>query len=1007
MKSLYIILLSAVLAAISPHKANASYIAFKLKPSSMLIAGNVRVNLNITNTGDEPAKLVWAEVRAGSCSTKSKTIDSVNIKETTSITMELPNRPETPGIYTAIITLHWADAKGYPFSALKSIPIITAIPNPIEDVITASLSRVEFQKKGKVDLVLSTNNNTPVNAKVTLHIPPELRCRITTFKTTIKPGTENKLSFDISRNFARPGSKYEIQAVTEYSINGQHRSVATQSLISIKRQSRPFSPKHKHWKILLITLTLLFVFLQFIPANTPYYKHASRLKPYFPFAILIGLFAFLLYHIQPGLIFSNTMAIGGDTPAHNYLASHFAEQFFGHGKIVSWSSGWWCGFPMFQFYFCLPYLMTAFLDLVLPFNVAFKLVSVAGIFGLPLAIYASGRIARIPKLTCSVLAIAVIPLLFDHFHTMWGVNIYSTFAGMIANSLSFPIMLLFIASASRDSSDSTFRLRTVVLLVMLMASHFFTLVIAGLSLTIVPFIKSRTGIRTAILVLAKEASLAFLLMGWWFLPLLTKHEYSMNFGTNWSFEFIAELSDWLKGYLPFLDNYDSLSVVLKRAIPLSLGCAAIGTIALSYVRKNAFMAAISQMLLVSLLLFYLGFEHISPIFQNIRFWPFLVCSILTLSAWLIAMLIQKLKAPELAVGILLILTIIYGVGQPTRSRPWYVPAWAEWNYEGLEAKVRWTVFRDLLIPNLTNTPGRLANDLHPDNDSMGSSRIFESIPHLIGKPILEGGLVNSAAGSMFSYYIQSETSLNCAGFPSIVKPTSFNFTNATKHLALFNVKHFIARSPQTQEALASSKNWRQLGECQGWDLYELTNHNENYVYTPNINPISVRLEKKEEAGLEWKEAGLEWIYNISAIDQPFILLRSGEEPPAECKTTITEQEFYKQLTTIKPNTTTLPKCSITNEEIYDNSIRFKTTGIGLPHIIKCTYYPNWKVKGAKKVYMVTPCFMLVYPDSNDVELYYGHTLSDYIGKALTLTGFCMLCGIIVIRRRKTRISKAK
>ena len=48
----------------------------------------------------------------------------------------------------------------------------------------------------------------------------------------------------------------------------------------------------------------------------------------------------------------------------------------------------------------------------------------------------------------------------------------------------------------------------------------------------------------------------------------------------------------------------------------------------------------------------------------------------------------------------------------------------------------------------------------------------------IGKPILEGGLVNSAAGSMFSYYIQSETSMNCAGFPTIVHPATFDFTTS-------------------------------------------------------------------------------------------------------------------------------------------------------------------------------------------------------------------------------------
>jgi hypothetical protein len=36
--------------------------------------------------------------------------------------------------------------------------------------------------------------------------------------------------------------------------------------------------------------------------------------------------------------------------------------------------------------------------------------------------------------------------------------------------------------------------------------------------------------------------------------------------------------------------------------------------------------------------------------------------------------------------------------------------------------------------------------------------------------------------------------------------------------------------------------------------------------------------------------------------------------------------------------------------------------------------------------MVTPCFMLVYPEREEVELYYGYTLSDNVGRAASLLG---------------------
>jgi hypothetical protein len=46
--------------------------------------------------------------------------------------------------------------------------------------------------------------------------------------------------------------------------------------------------------------------------------------------------------------------------------------------------------------------------------------------------------------------------------------------------------------------------------------------------------------------------------------------------------------------------------------------------------------------------------------------------------------------------------------------------------------------------------------------------------------------------------------------------------------------------------------------------------------------------------------------------------------------------------------------------------------------------------GAKRVYLVTPDFMLVYPEQEEVELYYGYTLSDNVGRGLSALGLVIL-----------------
>jgi hypothetical protein len=86
--------------------------------------------------------------------------------------------------------------------------------------------------------------------------------------------------------------------------------------------------------------------------------------------------------------------------------------------------------------------------------------------------------------------------------------------------------------------------------------------------------------------------------------------------------------------------------------------------------------------------------------------------------------------------------------------------------------------------------------------------------------------------------------------------------------------------------------------------------------------------------------------------------------------------------------------------VTDERIRFTTTAVGLPHIIKVTWFPNWKVRGAKQVYCISPGFMCVFPEQPEVELYYGTTGSDVVGYLATALGGVLL-GVMMIMRWKS------
>jgi hypothetical protein len=554
---------------------------------------------------------------------------------------------------------------------------------------------------------------------------------------------------------------------------------------------------------------------------------------------------------------------------------------------------------------------------------------------------------------------------------MWGVNIYSTLAGMIANSISFPLMLLFIASAVRDVDDGAFRVRTSLLLAGLMASHFFTSVVAVITVALLPFLQSRARLGHSLRILLCEGAIGTLLMAWWLVPLIAKRDYAIDFGTNWEVRLPGSLPPFALWLLPF-------------------AAAAVG---LGIVRRIRFVALGVWMLCVSVFLFAVGYR-ISPVFVNVRLWPFVLAALLILEAAGIGLLLSgRPWAGWAAAGVLLASAAL------AVDRPGEVRAWARWNYQGLQRKARRAVFDELVLP-LRGSPGRLANDLHPDNNSLGSSRIFECVPHLTGKPILEGGLVNSAVGSLFAYTIQSETSQSCAGYPPLVTPHHFDFERATRHLELFNVKHFIARWHGTRSALRESPRWRFVHGCLAWDLYELTSHDGRTVVIPARPPLAVRTS-------DWKATALAWMACIEMVDQPVILLKPGEPADRLRVPVMSEAAFASLLRETAgggagEDTAPAAWSAILEEDVSDTRIRFRTTAPGRPHLIKCGHYPNWKVRGADAVYRVTPCFMLVYPDREEVELYYGRTVSDNTGLGFSLAGLILLAGLGAIRWRHAR-----
>lgn len=1162
--------------------ARADAIALTAELELAVSNGQVLATITVNNIGDTPARSITPVIRFGTNEVGGATCDELTDMDEWRTTISAGPAPVRHGAYPVALNTRFTDANGYPFSVVTVQTLVVGAPSPESSPVGGWFEDTVVGEEGQLALTITNRSDGIIDAQMALFLPDDFATPHSARNIALRPGAAKRLLFPVMNRTGQPDSTHSVFATLTCVRDGRDAVEVIHGQLHVL----PALPWPARYGRLVLALFGMLVAGFLLIQSAPVQRHWLRLTGgsqvfanlkrarWAGVIILATLAVFIGSHLALSQVFRDTMTVGGDTPAHNYMASHLAHSLFRHGQIISWAPGWWCGFPLFQYYFPIPYILMAFTGLLLPFNIAFKLVSISGILLMPFCAWGVGRLMRLTNTTAILLAVVATLFLFVETNTMWGANIYSTLAGMIANSISFPLMLLFLGAAWRDAEDERFRVRTVVLFAAVIGTHFFTALLACLTVAIYPILRWPR-IRRVALILAGEIALATALMAWWVVPLILKNQFSVDFGENWG----DSLESSMPGYAAYL-------------FP-----AAAAGFTLAAMRGCRPVLAFAWLGLAGTVLYMYG-NRLTPVFVNVRFWPFLFFSFLALTACGVGFILEGVRKRELPV-LLAILLIAGGFGRESlwgamglftlalilpRGARWpelaafaaavavmlhidaapnEVHNWARWNFAGLEEKPFYTAF-DGLLRRIRDKPGRLANDLTAENNVLGSSRIFEAVPHLCGKPVIEGGIVNSALGSFTGYFIQSETSPNPAGYPNLVRPATLNFTNATRHLELCNVTHFIARTSPAKAALRAMPGaWRFIAGDHGWELYELTTHAGNYVTVPALQPRAVQTGR-------FKEYALEWLYTPAAADQLFILLPPGAVAPPEAGAPLTEAQFrrymdarrdtqgailewltlgpcpcpdrednpiefyaidergadpldgqvegacrwqtlfspaphalenifpnttnyvaynfinifspadqdailwyandesvkiwlngtllawrggtgfdaYKELpvrlrkgrnrllhkiaqtgggchfvvrltdpegypfsninlTTaniepppfaIAPSATGVRGNPIQEESVDHDLIRFRTSAVGKPHLIKVSWFPNWRVQGAPAVYQVTPTLMLVYPDREEVELRYCRTGADQLGLAVTLAG-AMFLGLMLVRRR--------
>jgi hypothetical protein len=302
------------------------------------------------------------------------------------------------------------------------------------------------------------------------------------------------------------------------------------------------------------------------PSARPRRPWWDRLETWTGAAIVVACCVFVLFQLQPDLLLRNTTTAGGDTGAHVWWPAYLRDHLLPQGRLAGWAPDWFAGFPAGQFYFPFPALLIVALDTILPYNIAFKLVTALGSIALPAAAYAFGRGLRAPRPAPALFAVGATIFLFfkgapgsdteatrvaGNQHIMGG-NLPSTFAGEFSFVLALALALFFLGALAYSLDHRRRMWLPAVLFAATVMSHLVVGMFAVVGALVVWL--ARRPVRNFPYV-AAIGGVGALLTAVWTLPLLSSLGYTSDMGyeaigSGKSAHFLGEIGLYMFPWYP-------------------------------------------------------------------------------------------------------------------------------------------------------------------------------------------------------------------------------------------------------------------------------------------------------------------------------------------------------------------------------------------------------------------------------------------------------------------------
>jgi hypothetical protein len=674
----------------------------------------------------------------------------------------------------------------------------------------------------------------------------------------------------------------------------------------------------------------------------------------------------------PHLMFADTTATGGDLGSHNYAAAMARDLLLHDHRLTGWIPGNFCGFPLFQIYFPLPFVVSTLGSLVVAPHVAFKLTSVLGLLLLPAAAFACLWLRRVPFPGPALGACATVLFLFQAGNSAWGGNLQSTMAGEFAFSISLPIALLFLGIIERAFGSIRWSVTAAAMVALLALTHAYTVLWVALAAAVAVPVRGRpiaSGLWTAAVFVAGGAFCAF-----WLLPLLWYSPWTTAFKHLWVIGSPMEVAPPL------------LWPVIAAAVagPLLLAWTDRSRLP-EYARATGLLWAG----FIAAVLAYGAAPNFGVV--DVRFLPFAQLTIALLGAVGLTFAVRRWPASGLWIPIALV-----GVAALTQSEAHRIEAWVRWNYQGFEGRSMWPVLSGIAghVRGTAADP-RVVYEHSPDNEALGTIRAFENLPLFSGRSTLEGVNFQASVTAPFVFYVQSEISevMSCPFAEwGCSRP---DLASGLEHLAMMNVSDLILRSDAMKRAAAREATLTRTGAFGPYEVYHLIGRQSGYVQPLAVRPYLVRTSG-------WKDDAYRWFKRARADDPlPLFVDRSTDVTGLSLAGVFEGRPALDAV----PSEPVDPSGAAHVEEHVDAE-RIQVSGCrpGQPLLIRVSYHPRWRATTGERIWLAGPGFMVVFPRGHELELVYGTGPPVTLGTVITLAAIGAGLVLAVWAPRPRRLS---